>query len=101
MTAGEIKSLSGLDDIKEIKGRRIFQVLRCLAEKYCESTVDLKRLKDGIDETEIFYQTDYGTHLQENLDYACACLTCGYLISYCQYYTTFFIVIKSFLLLFL
>ena len=82
LTGGQIKSLSGLDDIKEIKGRRSFQELRVLAEKYCQKSEDIKRLIGKIDETEIFYQTDFGTHLQEHSDYSCACLTCGYSVSY-------------------
>ena len=101
LTPGQIKSLSGLDDTKEIKGRRSFQELRILAEKYCQKTEDLKRLFDKIDKKNIFYQTNFATHLQENSDDPCACLTYVYSVSRYLYCIIFFIVIKSFLLLFL
>ena len=78
LTGGQIKSLSGLDDTKELKGRKSFEKLRSLADKYCHNPEDLKRLKEGIDDTEIFYQTDFAAHLHDKSDYACACLTCGF-----------------------
>ena len=87
LTSGQIKSLSGLDDVKELKGRKSFESLRLLANKYCMVNNASARLIHQIDQTEIYYQTDYAAHLSRDSDYECACLTCGYSVSevFCLY----------------
>ena len=81
LTSGPIKALSGLDDTKEIKERTSFEDLRILTKKYCQESLRTKVLLEQIDTTEMFYQTNFGSHLEKNSDHACACLTCVYSIS--------------------
>jgi hypothetical protein len=76
-TAGDIKSLSGLDDVRVLKGRDNFKSLRVIAKKVCKyEDVDVTVKK--IDNIEIFYQTDYVPHLARVESHRCNCLTCGF-----------------------
>ena len=81
LTSGQIKALSGLDDTKEVKGRKSFEHLRILTERYIVDAHTKKSLLEDIDSTEMYYQTDFSSHLERNADHACACLTCGYSVS--------------------
>ena len=81
LTSGQIKALSGLDDTKEVKGRKSFEHLRILTERYIFDAHTKKSLLEDIDSTEMYYQTDFSSHLERNADHACACLTCGYSVS--------------------
>ena len=81
LTSGQIKSLSGLDDVKEMKGRKSFESLWLLAKKYSSVNNASEVLIEQIDQTEIFYQTDYAAHLERDSDFGCACITCGYSVS--------------------
>jgi hypothetical protein len=76
-TAGDIKSLSGLDDVRVLKGRDNFKSLREIAKKACKHE-DVDAMLKKIDACEIFYQTDYVPHLEKVGSHRCNCLTCGF-----------------------
>jgi hypothetical protein len=76
-TAGDIKSLSGLDDVRVLKGRDNFKSLRVIAKKVCKYE-DADATVKKIDDCEIFYQTDYVPHLAKVGSHSCNCLTCGF-----------------------
>jgi hypothetical protein len=78
LTAGDIKSLSGLDDVKVLKGRDNFIGLRAFANKVCEHGEETKRIIKRIDDCELFHQTDFVPHLQRVGTHKCNCLTCGF-----------------------
>jgi hypothetical protein len=56
--------LSGLDDIRVLKGCDNFQALRDMAKSICEPN-KIDPIVEAIDEAELYYQTDYVHHLQE------------------------------------
>jgi hypothetical protein len=76
-TAGDIKSLSGLDDVRVLKGRDNFKSLREIAKKVCNYD-DVEGTVNMIDDIKIFYQTDYVPHLAGVGSHRCNCLTCGF-----------------------
>jgi hypothetical protein len=78
LTAGDIKSLSGLDDVKVLKGRDNFIRLRNFAKQVCEHGEETKRIIERIDDCELFHQTDFVPHLQRVGTHKCNCLTCGF-----------------------
>ena len=77
LTAGDIKSISGLDDVKVLRGRDNFIGLRAFAKKVCEHGEETKRIIERIDDCELFHQTDFAPHLQRVGTHKCNCLTCG------------------------
>jgi hypothetical protein len=77
LTAGDIKSLSGLDDVRVLKGKDNFEALRVIA-KGLLGPGEAKAMVKRVDDTELFYQTDYVPHLQVVGEYGCNCLTCGF-----------------------
>jgi hypothetical protein len=78
LTAGDIKSLSGLDDLKVLKGRDNFIGLREFAKKVCDDGEETKRLIEQIDECKVYHQTDFVPHLMRTGSHNCNCLTCGF-----------------------
>ena len=78
LTAGDIKSLSGLDDVKVLKGRDNFIGLREFAKKVCEHGEETNRIIEQINDCELFHQTDFVPHLQRVGTHKCNCLTCGF-----------------------
>jgi hypothetical protein len=78
LTAGDIKSLSGLDDVKVVKGRDNFIALREFAKKVCDDGEETKRIIERIDECELYHQTDFVPHLNRIGTHNCNCLTCGF-----------------------
>jgi hypothetical protein len=77
LTVGDIKSLSGLDDVKVLKGRDNFARLRDIAKQVLEPD-EAKPFIKQCDDVELFYQTDYVPHLQRDGTHKCNCLTCGF-----------------------
>ena len=78
LTAGEVKNLTGLDDIKVFKGRENFKKQRQLVEKFFEVGPEKYQMLKDIDEVEMFYVTDFIPHLQRESEFKCNCLTCGF-----------------------
>ena len=78
LTADDIKSLSGLDDVKVEKGRDNFIRLRTLAKKLIPDVVQRRKRIKQIDDLEQYYQSDFATHLERNGSHSCNCLTCGF-----------------------
>jgi hypothetical protein len=80
ITAGECKSLAGLDDDDVEKGAQNFLNLRTLVHKLSaltESSEDT--LLEDIDKAEAFHQADFILHFKGNEEkYKCACLPCGF-----------------------
>jgi hypothetical protein len=77
LSGGELKSLSGLDDIKVVQGRKNFIRIRSLIDKLAapeESTT----MRKQVDDVELFYKTDFQNHLEWEGEHACCCLTCGF-----------------------
>jgi hypothetical protein len=77
LTAGDIKSLSGLDDVRVLKGRNNFKSLREIAKEVFKSK-EAGAIVKRIDDCELYYQTDYIPHLQVVGSQRCNCLTCGF-----------------------
>jgi len=77
LTGGELKSLSGLDDIKVVQGHENFIRIRSLIDKLAEPEESAK-MKKQVDEVELFHKTDFQNHLEREGDHACCCLTCGF-----------------------
>jgi hypothetical protein len=77
LTAGDIKSLSGLDDVKVLKGRDNFKALREIAKIVCSPDEVATMVKD-IDDTELYHQTDFVPHLKKSGTHKCNCMTCGF-----------------------
>ena len=78
MTGNDMIALCGLDDTKVEKGRDNFIALRDMADDICNTSEEAKVIKDGIDEVEIFHQSNFMQHLQQNGTHECNCLTCGF-----------------------
>ena len=78
LTAGEVKKLTGLDDVKVFKGRDNFQKQRKLVEKFFEIGSEKDQILKDIDEVEMFYVTDFIPHLHRESEFKCNCLTCGF-----------------------
>jgi hypothetical protein len=78
LTAGDIKSLSGLDDVKVLKGRDKFIGLQEFAKKVCDDGEETKRIIEHIDECELYHQTNFVPHLNRTGTQNCNCLTCGF-----------------------
>ena len=78
MTGEDIKRLSGLDDTKVLKGRDNFKRMRRLVDELCVDIDKRNELTKAIDDSEVFYLTDFQNHLQREGTQACQCLTCGY-----------------------
>jgi hypothetical protein len=92
LTGDDIKKLSGLDDIRVLKGRDNFIRARWAVDELCrperlgitdeeeigalqEKAVALKR---RIDETETFYMTGWNGHVESHAKFACCCLDRGF-----------------------
>ena len=78
LTGGEVKTLAGLDDVKVLKGRDNFDRLRELARDLVDDTVERQEIISSIDDSEVFYQTDFVDHLRRHSNQACNCLSCGF-----------------------
>jgi hypothetical protein len=77
LSGGELKSLSGLDDIKVVQGRENFIRMRSLIDKLAEPE-ESATMKKQVDDVELFYKTDFQNHLEREGEHACCCLTCGF-----------------------
>ncbi len=77
LTGGELKSLSGLDDIKVVQGRENFIRIKSLIDKLAEPE-ESAAMKKQVDEVELFHKTDFQNHLEREGKHACCCLTCGF-----------------------
>jgi hypothetical protein len=77
LTGGELKSLSGLDDIKVVQGRENFIRIKSLIDKLAEPE-ESAAMKKQVDEVELFHKTDFQNHLEGEGKHACCCLTCGF-----------------------
>ena len=77
LTDSDIKSLSGLYDVKVSKGRDNFKKLREVAKRVCDPTEEELIIK-RIDDCELYHQTDYVPHLERHGVHGCNCLTCGF-----------------------
>ena len=75
LTSGDVKSLSGLDDVRVVKGRDNFASLREISK---EISLNADLMIKRINNTELFYQTDYIHHLKRSGTHRCNCLTCGF-----------------------
>ena len=71
LTAGEVKKLTGLDDVKVFKGRDNFQKQRKLVEKFFEIGSEKDQILKDIDEVEMFYVTDFIPHLHRESEFKC------------------------------
>jgi hypothetical protein len=78
LTAGDIKSLSGLDDVRVLKGRDNFEALRNIAKRVCRPGEETDSIINSIDGAELFYQTDFVPHLRRSGSHRCNCVTCGF-----------------------
>jgi len=78
LTHKDIKSLSGLDDVRVVKGTENFRRLKKLSEKLAPSVAEHRAIAKRIDAVELFYITDYVHHLERSAEFKCCCLTCGY-----------------------
>jgi hypothetical protein len=78
MTAGEQKSMVGLDDTKVLKGRDNFIALRTVVKDVFTDQSKAKVMLKRIDDCEIYYKTDFPLHLKKHGDHRCQCLTCGF-----------------------
>jgi hypothetical protein len=76
LTAGDTKSLSGLDDINVMEGQDKFKKLREVEKRVCDRTEEELIMK-WIDDCELYHQTDYVPHLEWHGVHRCNCLTCG------------------------
>lgn len=77
LTGGELKQLTGLDDIKVERGRDNFIRIRRLIDQLCDPAERIE-LKKQVDEVELFHKTDFPNHLERVSEFACSCLTCGF-----------------------
>ncbi len=77
LTGGELKQLTGLDDIKVERGRDNFIRIRRLIDQLCDPAERIE-LKKEVDEVELFHKTDFPNHLERVSEFACSCLTCGF-----------------------
>jgi hypothetical protein len=72
-TAGDIKSLLGLNDVRVLKGWENFKSLQVIAKKVCKYE-DVEATVKKIDNCKIFYQMDYVPHLARVGSHRCNCL---------------------------
>ena len=77
LTNEDIKKLSGLDDIKVLKGRDNWILMRELSEEFAASVPEHRVLKERIDVQEVYYQIEYSIHLGRVGTHSCNCLNCG------------------------
>ena len=77
LTAGDVKSLAGLDDTKVLKGKDNFRKLREICDKLY-SVDKAKLMRDRIDECKLYHKTDYVLHLTRVGSHRCNCLSCGF-----------------------
>jgi hypothetical protein len=77
LTAGDIKSLSGLDDVKVLKGRDNFKALREIAKIACPPK-EVDAMVKAIDHAELHHQTNFVPHLERSGSHKCNCATCGF-----------------------
>ena len=83
LTSGEIKSLSGLDNIDVIKGHDNFENMRLMVDNLVgimgsgKAAKRGEELKKQIDEVEIFHKVDFSRHLGIGAS-ICTCLHCGF-----------------------
>jgi hypothetical protein len=78
LTAGDIKSLSGLDDVSVLKGRDNFLALKDITTRICKPGQEAESIISSIDAAELFYQTDFVPHLSRKGSHRCNCVTCGF-----------------------
>jgi hypothetical protein len=76
LLGGELKSLSGLDDIKVVQGCDNFIHILSLINKLAEPEESATIKK--VDDVELFYKTDFPNHLEREGEHTCCCLTCGF-----------------------
>ena len=77
LTNGDLKRLSGLDDVKVTKGRDNMNRLRRIADEHLDPEAR-HVMKKRVDEFELWLQSDFPHHLQRVGDHSCCCLTCGF-----------------------
>jgi hypothetical protein len=77
LTGGELKSHSGLDNIKVVEGRNNFICIQSLIENLAEPE-ESAAMKKQVDEVILFHKTDFQNHLEREGKYACCCLTSGF-----------------------
>ena len=78
LTAADIKSLAGLDDVKVQKGRDNFKLLRDVASEVFDEGEERQKFIERIDAAKLYYQTEYIPHLQRVGSHCCNCMTCGF-----------------------
>eukprot|EP00978_Attheya_sp_CCMP212_P048488 scaffold528002_cov51-Attheya_sp.AAC.2 len=78
MTGPQIKKLSGLDNTDVPKGRDSFEKLRLISDTYSPTELSWQEMRERIDRTKIFYQTDFISYLSQTPELACSGLTCGF-----------------------
>jgi hypothetical protein len=78
LTGGELKQLTGLDDIKVERGRDNFIRIRKLIDQLVDHPNERIDLTKQIDDAELFHKTDFQNHLERVGEFACSCLTCGF-----------------------
>jgi hypothetical protein len=78
LTGGDCKTLSGLDDVKVLKGTDNWKRLKHINDHVTWSVEDRRKIGKRLTEQELYYQTDYVPHLKSIGDMQCNCLTCGF-----------------------
>ena len=80
-TGDDIKKLSGLDDTRVMKGRDNFNRAKRIVDELYTADVDAEEavnLKKRIEDSELFYRTEFCAHVQSESDYSCSCFECGF-----------------------
>ena len=78
LTNKEVKSLSGLDNIKTVQGMLNFQAMRKLATQLGSlAGQSAAGVIKEVEDSEMFMKVDFCKHVGRESDFACGCLCCG------------------------
>ena len=78
LTGSDCAKLSGLDDVKVLKGTDNWKRLHRINDQNTACIERRRIISKRIKEQELFYQTDFVPHLKPKGDMQCNCLSCGF-----------------------
>ncbi|KAL7554990.1 hypothetical protein ACHAWF_018659 [Thalassiosira exigua] len=81
ITHGKLKSLAGLDDEDVEKGHNNFKELGEMTERLStrlqKPRSETEKVKAAIQNTKVFHDTSFATHVHREAEHICGCLCCG------------------------
>lgn len=78
LTGSDCAKLSGLDDVKVLKGTDNWKRLHRINDQITACIERHQNISKRIQEQQLYYQTDYVPHLKPKGDMQCNCLSCGF-----------------------